>query len=187
MAKLQKDSSKESPGDKKSNQVSIESLIGDLANKDELVRVKARRRLVSYKSRSVAPLIKLLTNKNDWVRWEAAKALSQIGNPSSIQALLEAFTDKSFEVRWLAAEGLIKIGRKAIIPSLTALVNSSGSYWLREGVHHILHDMNKRKPQKVLQPVLTALEGLQPALETPLVAKVALNALKEKTTNGAKD
>jgi HEAT repeat protein len=180
MNKKQKDIGKRAVVNNKFNQETLESLIEDLGNKDELVRVKARLQLVSYKSRSVASLINLLTDKNDWVRWEAAKALGQIGNPSSIQALLEALADKSFEVRWLAAEGLIKIGRKAIVPSLMALVNSSDSYWLREGVHHVLHDMNKRKTQKVLQQVLVALEGLQPALEAPLVAKIAVGYLKGK-------
>jgi len=77
------------------------------------------------------------------VRWEAAKALSQIANPASIQALLEALSDKTFEVRWMAAEGLIRIGRKAVIPLLEALVEHSDSYWLREGIHHVLHDMNR--------------------------------------------
>ena len=172
-----------SPGDKKPGQTIIQSLIADLGNKDELVRVKARRRLVGYKSRAVEPLVALLKDKNDWVRWEAAKALSQIGNPASIQALLEALTDKSFEVRWLAAEGLIKIGRKSIVPLLEALINHSDSYWLQEGAHHVLHDFNKRKPVKALQPVLTALEGSQSSLETPLIAKAALNSIKEKMSS----
>jgi HEAT repeat protein len=180
MNKRQKDMGKGAAVDNKPNKATLESLIADLGNKDEIIRVKARRRLVGCKARSVPSLIELLTDKNDWVRWEAAKALSQIGNPSSIQALLAALTDKSFEVRWLAAEGLIKIGRKAIIPSLIALENSSDSYWLREGVHHLLHDMNKRKPQKALQPVLKALEGPQPSLEVPLVAKAALDSLNQK-------
>lgn len=161
----------------------IKSLIADLANKDGIVRVKARRKLVSYRSQAVAPLIKILADKNDWVRWEGAKALSQIGSSSSIQALLEALTDKSFEVRWLAAEGLIRIGRKSIIPSLKALVNNSDSFWLREGVYHVLHDIKKRNLTTMLQPVLAALEGSEPSLEVPLVAKVALDNLKIKTTN----
>jgi HEAT repeat protein len=32
-------------------------------------------------------------------KWEAAKALSQIGNPESIQALLGALLDTEFDVR----------------------------------------------------------------------------------------
>ena len=166
----------------KAAKAAIKSLIADLASKDGVVRVKARQQLVAYKKRSVAPLIKTLSNENDWVRWEAAKALSQIGNPESIQALLEALTDKKFEVRWLSAEGLIRIGRKAIVPLLEALVKHSDSYWLREGIHHVLHDINGGKIRKVLRPVLVALEGLEPSLEVPLTAQAALDALIKKSS-----
>ena len=164
----------------KAAKTTIKSLIADLASEDGVVRVKARRQLVAYIKQSVAPLIRTLSNEKDWVRWEAAKALSQIGNPESIQALLEALTDKKFEVRWLAAEGLIRIGRKATVHLLNALVKHSDSYWLREGVHHVLHDINRGKIRKVLRPVLGALEGPEPSLEAPQAAQAALDALTNK-------
>lgn len=166
--------------DSKAAEATIKSLIANLANKDGIVRVKARQQLVAYKKRSVTPLIRTLSNKSDYVRWEAAKALSQIGNPESIQALLRALEDNMFDVRWLAAEGLIRIGRKTVIPLLEALVKYSDSQWLREGIHHVLHDMNKGKLSKVLRPVLVALEGPEPSLEVPLAAQAALEALTKK-------
>jgi hypothetical protein len=166
--------------DSKTAKVTIKSLIADMASKDGVVRVMARRQLVAYKKRSVAPLIRTLSNENDWVRWEAAKALSQIGNQKAIQALLKSLTDEKFEVRWLAAEGLIQIGRRAIVPLLEALVKHSDSYWLREGIHHVLHDMNTGKITEVLRPVLVALEGPEPSLEVPLAAKATLDALIKK-------
>jgi HEAT repeat protein len=165
--------------DSKADKATIKSLIADLASKDGVVRVKARQQLVAYKKRSVAPLIRTLSNKNDWVRWEAAKALSQIGNNRAIKALLEALSDEKFEVRWLAAEGLIRMGRKAIVPLLEALVKHSDSYWLREGIHHVLHDMNTGKITEVLRPVLAALEGPEPSLEVPLAAQAALALIKK--------
>ena len=165
---------------KNTTQANIKSLISDLTSKDGIVRVKARRQLVAYRARSVPYLIKAMSDESDWVRWEAAKALSQIGSPESIQALLEALSDKQFEVRWLAAEGLIRIGRKAIIPLLEALVKHSDSYWLREGIHHVMHDMNKGELRKVLRPVLVALESHEPSLTAPLAARVALNTLTKK-------
>jgi HEAT repeat protein len=165
--------------DSKADKATIKSLIADLASKDGVVRVKARQQLVAYKKRSVAPLIRTLSNKNDWVRWEAAKALSQIGNNRAIKALLEALSDEKFEVRWLAAEGLIRMGRKAIVPLLEALVKHSDSYWLREGIHHVLHDMNTGKITEVLRPVLAALEGPEPSLEVPQAAQVALALIKK--------
>jgi hypothetical protein len=167
--------------DSKVAKATIKLLIADLANRDGVVRVKARQQLVAYKKQSVAPLIRTLSNKNDWVRWEAAKALSQIGNNKAIKALLEALSDEKFEVRWLAAEGLIRIGRKAIVPLLQALVKHSDSYWLREGIHHVLHDMNTTKITEVLRPVLEALEGPEPSLEVPPAAQSVLDTLIKKS------
>ena len=166
--------------DNKAAKATIKSLIADLASKDGLVRVTARGQLVAYKKLAVAPLIRTLSNENDWVRWEAAKALSQIGDKKSIQALLKSLSDEKFEVGWLAAEGIIQIGRRAIVPLLEALVKHSDSYRLREGVHHVLHDMNTGKITDLLQQVLVALEGPAPSLEVPLVAQAALNALKNR-------
>ncbi len=166
--------------DRKSTKIIIKSLIADLASDNGVVRVKARRQLVAYKARSVAPLVKELSNKSDYVRWEAAKALSQIGNPASIQALLRALEDNMFDVRWLAAEGLIRIGPKAVVPMLEALVEHSESYWLREGSHHVMHDMNKGKLMEVLRPVLVTLESNEPPLTVPLAARVALDTLTKK-------
>lgn len=152
------------------------------ASEDGMVRIKTRRRLVAYKSRSVAPMIKALSNKSDYVRWEAAKALSQIGSPSSIQSLLRSLEDNIFDVRWLAAEGLIGIGQKAAVPMLKKLVKHSDSYWLREGIYHVMHDMNKGKFREVLKPVLVALESNEPSLTAPLAARAALNTLQKKSS-----
>ena len=164
----------------KASKATISLLIADLASEDGIVRVKARQRLVDYRVRAVAPLIKALSNENCWVRWEAAKALSQIGSPSSIQALLKALEDKMFDVRWLAAEGLIRIGRKAIVPIVEALVKNSNSPWLYEGIHHVLHDMNKGNLGTVLRPVLLALEDTGQSLQVPLAARAALDTLTKK-------
>ena len=163
----------------KASKPSVKSLIGDLASQDGIIRVKARRQLVAYKARSVAPLTKSLSNENHWVRWEAAKALSQIANPASIQALLGALSDTEFDVRWLAAEGLTRIGRKTVVPLLETLVEHSDSNVVREGIHHVLHDMNRGGLSKVLQPVLAALEGSEPSLEVPLAIRGSLDALKK--------
>jgi hypothetical protein len=156
----------------------IRSLISQLASDDGIVRVKARRQIVAYKRRAVAPLIETLSDQRHWVRWEAAKALSQIGNKESTQALQEALSDKESDIRWLAAEGLIKIGRKSIVPLLAALVEHPDSRWLREGVHHVFHDINRGSLSGILRPVLEALEGSEPSLEVPLVAKTALTYLE---------
>jgi HEAT repeat protein len=167
---------------KKAIRGNIESLIFDLTNKDGIVRIKARRQLVAYKAQSVPYLIKSLSDGNDWVRWEAAKALGQIGDPSSIQALIKALLDERIDIRWLAAEGLIRIGRKAIVPLLEELVSNSDSSRLREGIHHVLHDTHLRNLGKISKPVLIALEGPEPALEVPIIARSVLESLTKKSS-----
>jgi HEAT repeat protein len=155
----------------------IKLLVQDLASKDGIVRVIARRSLVAIGKQAVNALVKALTSKNESVRWEAAKALGQIGDAVATEALVKALEDKMFDVRWLAAEALIRIGRKAIVPLLHALVKRPDSYWLREGAHHVLHDIEKGHLNQVLQPVLVALEDVVPSVEVPYAAEKALEAL----------
>jgi HEAT repeat protein len=156
----------------------IDSLIHDLADDDWVVRVRARCSLVSLGSEAVEPLSGALASPKQWVRWEAAKALCDIGNPAATNSLLKSLEDKMFDVRWLAAQGLITIGRKTIVPVLQALIEKPDSVWLREGAHHVLHDLARGRLKDVLQPVLTALEDVDASVEVPLVAKTALDALK---------
>jgi HEAT repeat protein len=158
----------------------IDSLIADLASGESIVRIKARASLISRRQRSVEPLLTALSNKNQWVRWEAAKALSQIHDPSSVNGLVKALRDKMFDVRWLAAEGLIAIGRKSIVPLLQALVDYSDSVWMREGAHHVLHELCRGDIKQVLRPVLVALEDLETPVEVPFIAKKALDTIKGK-------
>jgi HEAT repeat protein len=164
----------------KSIEESIKTLIGDLISQDDLVRVKARKQLVAYRSRSVAPLVNELSSKNGQMRWEAAKALSQIGSPASTDALIKALEDPIFDVRWLAAAGLTKIGRKTIVPILEALEARPDSRWLLDGIHHILHDMNKGNLSALLKPVMAAMEGPEPSLEVPLKAREALKSMGKR-------
>jgi HEAT repeat protein len=162
---------------KKLSANTIKSLIADLGSQDGIVRVQARKSLVSTGGRAVKPLVKALASKREWVRWEAAKTLGQIGDPAAVQTLIEALEDKMFDVRWLSAEGLISIGHEALVPLLRALMEHPDSLWLREGVHHVLHDVDKGDLTEIIQPVIAALEGFEPSVEVPLAASTVLKAL----------
>jgi HEAT repeat protein len=155
----------------------ISFLIRDLGSKDGLVRVRARKALVTIGSKAVAALKVPLTKKNASTRWEAAKALGQIGDAEATAALIRSLEDEMFEVRWLAAEGLIAIGRPTLIPLLRKLAEESDSLWLREGAHHVLHGINLEDFEKILLPVRNALEDIEGPLEVPFAAKAALESL----------
>jgi HEAT repeat protein len=166
--------------DKKVSPAIIKKLVNDLCSEDGLIRVRARKRLVALGNQAVRPLKKLLASKREWVRWEAAKALGQIGDPAAARALIKALEDNMFDVRWLAAEGLISMGNRALVPLLEAIKERPDSFWLREGVHHVLHDINNGHLTEILRPVIMALEGFEPSVEAPPAIKRALEALNKK-------
>jgi len=152
-------------------------LMSRLSDKDGLVRERARLALVYIGEQAVVPLIEALSDRRKKLRWEAARALSDIASPVAVPALVTALQDKDFDVRWLAAQGLIAIGREAIVPLLEALLEYSDSVWLRQGAHHVLHDLEEDDLEETLEPVMSALESLDPAVEVPVAARVALYSL----------
>jgi hypothetical protein len=158
----------------------IRFLIADLKSKDGMVRQRARQSLVAIGKPAVISLVKLLRDRNDQVRWEAAKALGKIGDRRAAPALIAALEDEEFDVRWLSAEGLIALGGEGLAPLLKALVESPQSVWLREGAHHVLHDLAKVGLRKRVAFLLQALEGVEPETEVPSAARELLNTLRKK-------
>jgi HEAT repeat protein len=155
----------------------LEVLIKSLSSEDDGVRVKARHSLVAMGKTAVAPLAGALKDGNELLRWEAAKALGEIGAPEAAPFLVRALEDEQFDVRWLAAVGLIGMNIKGLKPLLHALMEQSDSVFLREGAHHVIHDLTKGELRKYLAPVLAALENIEPAAGCPQAAFHALEML----------
>lgn len=165
-----------------SDPATVEQLIEQLGDRNGLVRQQARIKLVRRGEKAVEPLIEALANRTGYTHWEAAKALSQIGSPKAAEALIEALEDDEFSVRWLAAEGLIALGQDSLKPLLEALLHNPDSTLLREGAHHVLHDLIHRlilKPplREQVKPVLAALNDIEPSVEVPPVVERTLNLL----------
>jgi len=159
-----------------SSPLTIRELINALGDRNGIKRQEAREMLVAMKSAATPALIEAL-RQEDWrVRWEAVKALGNIADPAAAPALVRALEDKRSDVRWLAAEGLIALQDKGLVPLLQALVHDSDSLWLREGAHHIFHDLMD-KGLDGLAPIMTTLEGIEPAVQVPLAAQSLLDAL----------
>jgi HEAT repeat protein len=159
---------KKTDGGKKS---SIETLINTLSSRKDKAREGARHTLVAMGKAAVPALIEALKNKNALMRWEAAKALEEIGDPETAPVLVKALENDDFDVRWLAAEGLIKMNIKGLKPLLEALELRGDSVLLREGAHHVFHDLAKGGLRKYLVPVLASLEALEIGEEVPWVAR----------------
>ena len=90
----------------------VETLIATLSSRNDKAREGARHTLVAMGKAAVPSLIEALKNKNTLMKWEAAKALGEIGDPETAPVLVKALEDEELDVRWLAAEGLIKMNMK---------------------------------------------------------------------------
>ena len=162
---------------------SIDALITALNSKDGLARQRARNALVAIGEPALDALIEAFENKDEDTHWEVAKALSRIGTGKAAKPLVEALEDKEFSIRWIAAEGLIHIGHDGLEPLLQALKDRPGSVWLREGAHHVLHDLIQRKlidDQTIahVSPLLDALNHRDPEMQTVAASAEAFAALK---------
>ncbi len=129
-------------GDRPTGPVSaghLDELLAGLAAPDGAERLRARDRIVALGASAVPGLIDRLQHGAFRLRWEAAKALGAIGDPTATEALLVAVCDRDQDVRWLAAEALTAIGRPAVVRVVHLLIENSASGCVRQGVHHVLH------------------------------------------------
>ena len=146
---------------KKLTGTDIESLMDMLANKDGMIRQRARKSLVTLGKRAVSSLIKALQNStSDQVRWEAAKALGVIGDTRSISPLVKALADRDSDVAWLAAVALRKFKKTAWPPLLRTLIKNGPNYdLLRQGAHHVMVNQKEAGFNDLLANLMKALES----------------------------
>lgn len=155
----------------------VDACISDFSSKDGRTRVVARKALVEIGHSAVPKLVEALQHSRQSVRWEAAKSLGEIGDPTSVDALIAALKDTVFDVQWLAAEALINIGANSVKPLLRALVQDPDSDDIRVGAHHVFHDLRTRDYDDILRPVIVSLEDTTLTLSVPLEAEKALDKL----------
>jgi HEAT repeat protein len=161
----------------------IMKLIATLEAKDGIDRLHAREELEHMGARTGPYLARALGHHSDRVRWEAAKALRRIHDRRAAPALVNCLMDESFEVQWLAAEALIALGHEALVPLLKGLINNYGSVYFRQGAHHILHDLErKRELDPLTLRVLDELREIEPLEPYPVSAGRALVALQNRRT-----
>jgi HEAT repeat protein len=110
----------------------VEPLI-DVLMKDQYsgVRWRAARALAQIGEPAVEPLIGLLSHPVEDIRWKAAIALGEIGDRRAIPPLIWLLHDHDHFVKGRAAHALGLIGRDAIVPLTEAL--SHGDDDLRWG------------------------------------------------------
>ena len=157
-------------------------LIAQLGSRDGMERQHAREALVNLGEPAVGPLIAALSSDRTVIRWEAAKAFSDLLAPEAATALVKTLADEDADVRWLAAEALIGLREVALAPLFEALMARAESIELREGTHHVLHALNRDDLTDIVEPVLKTLENYEPELAVPFSAEEALAKLKKRQT-----
>jgi len=156
----------------------VNDLIATLGSIDVVQRTQARHALVGIGGPAVAPLTGALTDHRQQVRWEAAKALTDIADPSAADGLASALGDDDADVRWAAGEGLIAIDRAAIKPLLAKLTKSDLPDDIYQAAHQVVHHLASHDDLRTcLRPVLEALEHSEPEVAVPVAAAQALQKL----------
>src|SRR5690348_11053413 len=113
----------------------ISLLVAHLASDNQLEREHALQSLVALGAPVVRPLVEALSGREDEVRWEAARALAEIGDPAAGPALVAALEDPLCDVRWVAGVALIALDRGGLVPLLQALMERAAARRLRQGAH----------------------------------------------------
>ena len=157
----------------------IKTLADALADGDGVNRHNAREQLEKTGKPAVPYLISALQSPSEHARWEAAKALEKIADPSAAPALVNALCDEKAAVRWLAGNALINLGHDALAPLLRGLEASSDSIWFRDAAHHVLRSLIREGEADEAIPVMEALENLEPRIEAPVAAYHALKEMNE--------
>ena len=143
---------------------------------DGMERLRARLELIRSGRRALPVLLRGLAHPNRNIRWDSAKALTEIHDAGAAEALVAALTDEEMEVRWLAAEGLGELGPAALEPLLRTLAEEKESAWIREGVRHVLTEFKNQQP---LGPIMWKLrEALKNDEPASALAYAAVQALQ---------
>ncbi len=149
-------------------------LAAGLGDPDSSRRAGLRRQLLALGKPAVPALLSGLTDVDALVRWQAAKALSQMHNPETAVDLMNAMEDNDFGVRWLAAEGLIAMGTASLEAVLLGLLKCFDSVRMREGARHVLHALvDAGLHDEAYERLLRALQGSGPAGEVGRAAERA--------------
>lgn len=102
--------------------------------------------------KDIEELIKALKYKDEFVRWEAAGALGEIGDKRAVEPLIQALKDKDEHVRDEAASALGEIGdARAVEPLIEALKDI--------GVE-AAEALGEIKDARAVEPLIQALEDI---------------------------
>jgi HEAT repeat protein len=92
-----------------------------------VINIGEAETLIDIGRPAVPALIAALKDGDPMVRWQAAKALDEIGDSSATPALIAVLNDPQWKVREQSAKALGKIGDKSAVPAMIAALNNDRS------------------------------------------------------------
>ncbi|HEY7296122.1 MAG TPA: HEAT repeat domain-containing protein [Dehalococcoidia bacterium] len=143
----------------------------------DVVAAEAVSALASIGEPAVPSLIAELRRGSAWTRWHAARTLGSIRDERAIAPLITALSDEDGGVRWQAARALARYGRAALDPLLRALSTTPVTPWLAEGADRVLQRVATGDLYQCVKPLRRALHHLDAAVEAPVEAARARQAL----------
>ena len=161
----------------------IDDWIRKLGDDDGVVRLAAREALVELGAAAVPRLVDAYRVDDDRLQWEAAKALSQIGDPGGVDVLIEALEHDDSGVRWIGAKGLAATGRAAVGPLCEALRRPGDgnelTTWMRTGARRASRWLVDEDDslEELLAPLIEALENTSSSAQIPMTATAILKRL----------
>ena len=105
-----------------------EELIQDLYATEKETRARATRKLIDVGAPAVEGLLACLSDDLWVVRYRAAEALGEIGDPRSCEALTAALGDQKDHVRYMAAKSLGKMSACGAKEQLVPLLSDENEY-----------------------------------------------------------
>lgn len=120
-----------------------------------------------------------LQHSDPHIRWQAARSLSELGDPRGLETLAEGLLDENADVHWASAEGLAHLGRVAIPAILAVLERKKLAGSSRQAAYSALQRLTAREDQTAFKPLLDALSSPSSSVEVPSLAKQAREMLAQ--------
>lgn len=151
----------------------------DLAKEEWDVRRGVAFALSKIGKPAVEPLIKLLEDSNNNIRFFAINALGIIGDERAVEPLIDALNDKDTNVRRITADALGKIGdKKAVEPLIEALLEGPYTFFHKKVCIEAIRALGKIGDERAVEPLTDALKDKDEHVRE--AAEKALEKIKAK-------
>jgi HEAT repeat protein len=160
----------------------LRDLMEALRGEDGMGRKRARETMVLIGDEIAPRMRTLLAEGTKRERWEAAKTLAALVDPSSLDTFIQLLSERESDIRWIAADGLIALGPRVVVPLLKSLLAEPPTRGQAEMSGRVLRKLASENDvlANILAPVLEVMESPDPGVLQPRVSQ-ALSDLDRVT------